>query len=122
MIKSKKNFTILKAFINSISVKLDLNRVKLWIKYVQAVFKALNYHTFTKIVRTSKHHIPHEDLGDVNIQIVDAFGRTVKSISGINVTRNGKIKIGTNDLINGCYEIILSSEVRITQKKIVIFR
>lgn len=66
--------------------------------------------------------LSHEDLGNVNIDIVDAFGRTVKSISGTNVTRNGKIKIGTSDLISGCYEIILSSETRITQKRIVIFR
>lgn len=66
--------------------------------------------------------LSHEDLGNVSIQIVDAFGRTVNRIDNTNVTKNAKIKIETNDLINGCYEIILSSEVRVTQKKIVIFR
>lgn len=66
--------------------------------------------------------LSNKDLENVTVDIVDAFGQVVKSVRNINLTANGKIKVNTSDLINGTYELILSSEVRITQRKIVIFR
>lgn len=66
--------------------------------------------------------VTRNELSNVGIQINDAYGRAIRTYSNISVKKHGSFRINTTDLINGCYQLIISDSERVIQKRIIIFR
>ena len=66
--------------------------------------------------------VSRNELMNADVRILDALGRVVRSMGNVNLQKHSVLKINTADLVNGSYQLIITSDDNIIQKKIVIFR
>ena len=66
--------------------------------------------------------ISEKDLSNAEIQILNEFGQKVKIIPNVNLKKDQRFAIDIRDVINGCYELVITSQETHIQKKFVTYK
>ncbi|MGZ3883168.1 MAG: T9SS type A sorting domain-containing protein [Bacteroidia bacterium] len=66
--------------------------------------------------------VSENDLADVSIKISDGLGQQVKIMDNVTLAKNERLTIDIHDLINGCYQLVISGNETLIQKKIIVYR
>ncbi len=63
-----------------------------------------------------------KDLTNVTIDILDAMGKKIKTAHGVNLIKNERFVVDVRDIVNGCYQLVVSGHEILIQKKILTYK
>jgi hypothetical protein len=66
--------------------------------------------------------ISEKDLYNVNVNILDAMGQNIKTITNVDLIKNERFVIDIRDVINGCYQLVITGNEVLIQKKILTYK
>ena len=103
----------------------DFNKTETYVgKTVYALCSKKNYvlETFPNPSSNEIYLVSEKDLNNIDITILDGLGQKIKIINNVNLIKNERFTIDVRDVTNGCYQLIISGNETLIQKKIVTYK
>ena len=93
-------------------------------KIVYALCAKKNYvlETLPNPASNEIYLVSENDLNNVSVAILNSFGQQIKIITNVNLVKNERFTIDVSDVVNGCYQLIITGNETLIQKKIVTYK